>query len=258
MTPRFPIVATNPATAGPWNAACLSILAVLLATPPTGAGGDPFFVFQDATPSPTPASGARVTPGAPKATPAGPAQRTSPTPHAGSTPVRPTPTPTISASDAATIAEFMKRVNAYVAIHLEAEKLSPKLPQEATPLQIDQNQRALGARIQAARAGAKRGDLFTPAMTAFITGVLNRVFAGRDGTQLRSSIMDENVQHLVLKVNQRYPDAIPRTTMPPDVLKALPELPEEMEYRFVGNQLILLDQHAHIIADFLPQALPGK
>jgi hypothetical protein len=152
----------------------------------------------------------------------------------------------------------MKRVNAYVAIHLEAEKLSPKLPQEATPLQIDQNQRSLGARIQAARAGAKRGDLFTPEMTALIKGVLNRVFSGRDGAQLRSSIMDENVQYLALKVNQRYPDAIPRTTMPPDVLKALPELPEEMEYRFVGNQLILLDQHAHIIADFIPDALPGK
>jgi hypothetical protein len=171
---------------------------------------------------------------------------------------RPTPTPQPTSAEAATIAEFMKRVNAYVEIHLAAEKLAPKLPQEATPQQIDQNQRSLGARIQAARTGAKRGDLFTPEMTAFIKRLLNRVFSGPDGTQLRSSIMDENVKALALQVNQRYPDAIPRTTMPPDVLKALPELPEEMEYRFVGDQLILLDQHAHIIADFIPNALPGK
>lgn len=192
----------------------------------------------------------------------------SPTVKAQAQPKKPTPTPTSTATatptprpteaEAATIAEFMKRVNAYVAIHVEAEKKSPKLPTEATPLQIDQNQRGLARRIQAARTGAKRGELFTPEMTAFIKRVLNRVFSGRDGIQLRSSIMDENVEYLALQVNQRYPDVFPRTTMPPDVLKALPELPEEMEYRFVGNQLILLDQHAHIIPDFIPDALPGK
>ena len=44
--------------------------------------------------------------------------------------------------------------------------------------------------------------------------------------------------------------------MPPDVLKALPPLPESLEYRFVGDSLILLDPHAHIIVDFLPNALP--
>lgn len=168
------------------------------------------------------------------------------------------PTPKLSSSDAEAVLEFMKRVNDYVGIHMDAEKASPKLPQEATPAQIDQTQRALAARIQTARAGAKRGDIFTPEMTVFIKRVLNRVFSGRDGTQLRSSIMDENVEYLALKTNQRYPDAYPRTTMPPDVLKALPELPEEMEYRFVGSQLILLDQHAHIIPDFIPDALPGK
>jgi hypothetical protein len=170
----------------------------------------------------------------------------------------PKPTPTLSRADAAAVAEFMRRVGDYVTLHVDAEKASPKLPEEATPAQIDETQRALATRIQTARAGAKRGDIFTPEMTAFIKRVLNRVFSGRDGTQLRSSIMDENVEHIALKANQRYPDAYPRTTMPPDVLKALPELPEEMEYRFVGRQLILLDQHAHIIPDFIPDALPSR
>jgi len=167
-------------------------------------------------------------------------------------------TPTPPNPDVAPVAEFMKRVNAYVAIHQQAEKAAPKLPTEATPVQIDQTQRALATSIQAARPNAKRGDIFTPEMTALIKALLNRVFSGKDGTQLRSSVMDENVAYIALKANQRYPDTIPRTTMPPDVLKALPELPEEMEYRFVGAQLILLDQHAHIIPDFIPDALPGK
>jgi hypothetical protein len=29
-----------------------------------------------------------------------------------------------------------------------------------------------------------------------------------------------------------------------------------MEYRFIGDDLILLDTHAHVIADFIEDALP--
>ena len=47
-----------------------------------------------------------------------------------------------------------------------------------------------------------------------------------------------------LKVNQPYPKAEPLSTVPPDVLKALPVLPEDLEYRFVGKHLILYDARA--------------
>jgi hypothetical protein len=40
------------------------------------------------------------------------------------------------------------------------------------------------------------------------------------------------------------------------VLAALPKLPEEVEYRFVGDRLILLDAHGHIIVDYIEDALP--
>lgn len=161
-------------------------------------------------------------------------------------------------TDALVTTDFLERVNAYLAVHLEAEKASPKLPQEATPQQIDETQRAMAGRIQSARAGAKRGDIFTPEMTVFVKRVISRVFAGPGGQRLRSSIMDENVKYLPVEANQRYPDAIPLTSMPPQILKALPALPEEMEYRFVGAQFILYDQHAHLIPDFIPDALPRK
>jgi hypothetical protein len=45
-------------------------------------------------------------------------------------------------------------------------------------------------------------------------------------------------------------------TMPPAILAALPQMPEELEYRFVGAALVILDPHAHLIADFIPGALP--
>ena len=156
------------------------------------------------------------------------------------------------------IGEFVDRVNGYVALHQGLENKSPKLPDAATPKQIDDRQRALLALMQQARPQAKQGDMFTPAMAAFVKNMLNRVFAGPEGKQLLSSIMDENPVDIALKVNQRYPDTVPFATMPPEVLTALPELPEELEYRFIGDDLILLDPHAHIIVDFIPNALPGR
>ena len=154
------------------------------------------------------------------------------------------------------VAVFVERVNAYAALHKKLEATLPKLPEKATPQQIDRNERALGLKIQAARKGAKRGDLFTPEMTVFVKNLMAQVFTGAEGQKLRNSIMDENVKELPLRVNQRFPDVIPISTMPPAILKALPELPEQMQYRFVASQFVLLDSHSHLVADFIPAVLP--
>ncbi len=156
------------------------------------------------------------------------------------------------------VVEFMKRVESYAALHRKLESTVPKLPDEATPVQIDQSQRALFAQVKAARAGARQGDLFTPAMTAYVKDLLRGMFDGEGGQRLRASLMDENVKELALTVNQRFPDEIPLATMPPRLLKALPELPEQMEFRFVASNFVLLDSHAHLVVDFIPAALPPK
>jgi len=159
-------------------------------------------------------------------------------------------------ADPKVIADFTERVQTYVDLHKKLEASLPSLPKEATPEQIDGNQRALAALIRSARATAKRGDIFTPAMTVYVKGLLKRVFSRPEGRQLRASIMDEYPGRITLQVNGRYPDTVPIASMPPEVLAALPKLVEELEYRFVGEQFILLDPHAHIIIDFVPGALP--
>jgi hypothetical protein len=161
-------------------------------------------------------------------------------------------------ADAQAVAAFLDRVNAYAAIHEKLESKTPKLPDERSPKQIDDRQRAFAQLLQTARPQAKQGDMFTPAMTALARRVLNRIFAGPDGKQLLSSIMDENPVDIRLTVNRRYPESVPLATMPPEVLMALPELPEALEYRFIGDDLILLDPHAQLIVDFVPDALPGR
>ncbi len=113
--------------------------------------------------------------------------------------------------------------------------------------------------MREARATAKPGDIFTPEARPVIKRLLATVFGGPDGKQLKASIMDENpVDPVALKltVNGRYPDTVPLTTIPPQVLQTLPKLTEDLEYRFIGDWLILLDVHAHVIADFIDDALP--
>jgi hypothetical protein len=158
--------------------------------------------------------------------------------------------------DAKALAGFLERVNQYVALHQKLEDSLPHLSKESSPQQIDTHQRALGQLIQEARKTAKPGDIFTPESQTAIKRLLARVLGGADGEALKASIMDENPGLPHLEVNGRYPDTVPLSTIPPQVLQGLPKLPEEMEFRFIGNALILMDVHAHIIVDFIPNAFP--
>jgi hypothetical protein len=149
------------------------------------------------------------------------------------------------------------RLKEYVELHSKLERTLPKLPDDATPQQIDRNQRQLEQLVREARRTAKQGDLFTPEARPVIKRLLATVFGGPEGKQLKDSIMDENPVGVSVTVNGRYPDTVPVSTVPPQVLQTLPKLSEDMEYRFIGDRLILLDVHAHVIADFIDDALPG-
>jgi hypothetical protein len=162
----------------------------------------------------------------------------------------------LNEADAQALATMNDRLKEYLEVHKKVEDTLPKLPDEATPQQIDKNQRAFEQRLREARKSAKQGDIFTPQAQPVIKRLLATVFAGPEGKQLKASIMDENPVGISISVNGRYPDAVPISTVPPDVLQTLPKLVEDMEYRFVGDNLILLDAHAHIIADFIPNAIP--
>ena len=168
--------------------------------------------------------------------------------------LRPSPI-VLTASEHQAAEEFEARVRTYRALQKKLEATLPKLSRRATPQQVDANQRALGVLIKNARAGAARGELLTPDMQALVKRILDAVLAGADGKTIKASIMDENPGVPNLSVNDRYPDSIPLSTMPPQVLKALPKLEEELEYRFIGERLVLMDARAHIIVDFTDDVL---
>lgn len=163
----------------------------------------------------------------------------------------------LSEADAAALATMNDRLKSYVELHTKVESGLPKVPEDATPLQRDAVQRQFEKEMRAARQGAKQGDLFTPQAQPVIKRLIAAVFEGPEGLKRRSSIMDENPMGIKLAINGRYPDNVPISTMPPPVLQTLPKLTEGLEYRFVNDHLIILDVHAHIVADFIDNVLPA-
>ena len=159
--------------------------------------------------------------------------------------------------NARAIAEFQEEVEEYLELHEKLERKLPDMPREPTPEDLDQRQRALAALIQKTRRNAKQGDIFERDVRPVIRRLLYGVFTGPDGQALRASIKDENPAGAVkLQINGRYPDTFPFSTVPAQVLKTLPPLPKELEYRFIDTTLILLDAHAHIIVDYMTGAVP--
>ena len=65
-------------------------------------------------------------------------------------------------------------------------------------------------------------------------------------------IAERCLQGVRFDVNAAYPDGLPLQSMPPSLLLNLPQLSKELEYRFVGRELILRDAPANLIVDVIP------
>ena len=162
--------------------------------------------------------------------------------------------------DAPPLAEFDARVKKYAALRNGINTGAAKQRQTEHPEKIAAARETLAARIQAERASAKAGDIFTPQIQEQFRKLLAPQMAGAKGKNTRGSIWDEGPGPgaFKLEVNSIYPKDQPLGNVPPNVLKALPPLPEGLEYRFVYRHLVLRDEQANLIIDFMPAAIPGK
>ena len=154
-------------------------------------------------------------------------------------------------------AVFETHVKDYMALRQKLEAALPALPKDATPQQIDAHERGLAVRIKTARSAAKPGEFFTPEVQALIRKTVEFVLSGADGPTVKASIMDENPGVPKIVLNERYPSSVPLSTMPPQILAPLPDLPKGLEYRFLGRRMILLDTAAGIILDYSDNVIPA-
>ena len=162
--------------------------------------------------------------------------------------------------DAGLAADFKQRVNDYVKLRDKAENKAPvELEKKSQPAEIIAAEKSLAAYVRAARTTAKRGDFFTPATQAMFRRMLRPPLAkGPDAADNKAIIKDDapEPKEVPFKVNAEYPKDVPLSTVPPDVLAALPQLPEDIQYRFAGKHLLLFDAKANIIIDFMLNAMP--
>jgi hypothetical protein len=149
---------------------------------------------------------------------------------------------------------FQTRVAEYVALQRECARrlLEHGLDRDGSEGFPD----ALAESIRIARREARPGDLFLPTLSLRILQAVRTDF-DELGVRERLTLFDEVPLVPAVTVNERYPDGAPMASMPPSLLRRLPPLPPELQYRFLGEALILLDGDARVIVDVLPYALPG-
>jgi hypothetical protein len=152
---------------------------------------------------------------------------------------------------------FEKRAKDYAKMREALEEKMPKLSKEAKAEEIQTHKTQFQERVRAARAGAKRGDVFTPEAATLIRAMIKDEFKGRERVEFRETLLKEAENKAVpLRVNYPYPESQELLEMPPTLLLRLPQLPKQLRYRFVRSNLLLVDRENGLIVDYMTNALP--
>jgi hypothetical protein len=150
---------------------------------------------------------------------------------------------------------FLDRIQEYVTYHNNVEKMVPPLKQTPNPEEIAQREAALGAALIKQRPDAKEGDFFIKEYQPYLIRIIKQDFAKRAVAD-RKALLVELPKNVKIGVNMMYPTSLPLATFPANLLKKLPELPKELEYRIVGRHLILRDVTGNVIVDIIRDVFP--
>jgi|SRR5688572_7611902 len=164
--------------------------------------------------------------------------------------------PDVPKSEKPTVADFEKRVKRYVERREHWRKTLPPMPEKATPEQIQAFKASLQKLVLADRVNARQGDLFTQQVSRLLKELIAKEFKGWERTELRKTVLEADTKGVPLKVNAIYPESKELVEMSPALLLALPQMPRELRYRFIGRSLAILDRDNGMILDFMKNALP--
>jgi hypothetical protein len=151
---------------------------------------------------------------------------------------------------------FESRINSYLTLRRtivdEAVRRTPATADGEFALR-----EAIAAGLREARRNAQPGDLLgtdvtTQAIAAVRSDLAHRTQAERDAVLAEVPAVDN------VRVNERYPHNAPLATMPPLLLQQLAPLPPELQYRFLGTALIVLDADTAIVVDVVPHVIDGR
>ena len=150
------------------------------------------------------------------------------------------------------VRDFIERVADYVELRREvtAGVDGPVYCSDAEELTRQAAQRA--AAIRDARPLASEGKIFTPRRRC-TSASESLTPCGLARSTLPSRGQPDDI---VLEVNAALPWGAGEPASAP-LVGLLPPLPDELEYRFVGRHLVLLDVEANLVVDVLRKAVPA-
>lgn len=164
------------------------------------------------------------------------------------------PSPTC---EAAAVAEFSGRVRDYLRVRRDAARGLPHEQPFDDPGEALALRKALRQAIRDARPDARAGDLFTPRAAAAFRHIVAATAAAHqlDPKDIVDALRAEREPGAKRPaVNRRY-DWRLGAWMWPALLHALPALPEDLQYRIVDNDLVLIDLQASLVVDILEDAI---
>ncbi|MBM3818824.1 MAG: hypothetical protein FJW14_07405 [Acidimicrobiia bacterium] len=149
---------------------------------------------------------------------------------------------------------FADGVARYAALRARYQAPLPSFDARRDAWSLHLSRLFLASAIRTARSTARLGDVFTPPVAqvfrAEVTAAVHD--AGIDGL-----VDDEDGAPLVdLTVNEPVPGWAMQP-VPAALAARLPALPDAVEYRRVGDALVLWDARAGILIDALPHAFVG-
>lgn len=160
------------------------------------------------------------------------------------------------AIDRKTVATFVGRAKSYVKLRNQVKRKLPTLSKDSTPEQIAAHKKAFEEAVRHARAGSKPADILTAGTQEYLRRLIRTEFKGKDRGDIEETILDAETSGVPLKVNFPYPESKEFSTVPPTLLLKLPQLPQELNYRFSGRHMMLIDKDNGLILDYMINALP--
>jgi hypothetical protein len=161
-----------------------------------------------------------------------------------------------AAADEQALKEFLDEVARYLELHRKLHEEVPGLTPGLTASQVAEGSDTLAVAIQRARPRARQGDFFRAASSDVLKRRIAQTVREANLAPVLEDIDDEPPTIDTPRVYLRFPASAQMATMPVALLRVLPPLPDQLEYRIVGGYLVLRDTHAAIILDFITGAVP--
>lgn len=164
-------------------------------------------------------------------------------------------TSTLPDRDYLVMSRFLRGVDEYVVEH---HRLFEPLSEEMMCLPEDTLERMniLAGVPREDRRPPREGELFTPEVAKLFKRLLFTTLASEETNTGDLIARDKDALCAPpLRVGEPPPRGIGRTLIP-SLANGLPPLPEELEYRLVGRDLVLVDVPSNLVVDVIRAALP--